>query len=377
MRRQPAFALALFAGLAAAAPALAQDEVYVRGQDKPVKANIKAESPGSVTVAARKDPIPAEDILDVIYEVTPAEVRINLYRIAWQAEKDSNDPSKDAKRKENLDEAVKKYEETLGKLGAGQAFARRHIEYKLALLKARQAQEEGGPLDDAVARLTAFKKKHADGWQIARALRLLARLQLEMDQPAEAEKTYLELASLKVGPQTQNDAELQAALVGLRAGKPKETLEKLNALLAKPPAKEFVPRVRIAVAEATTADGRSKEAVAMLRKLITEHPEPGLKAAAYNALGKSYFDAQQYKEARWEFLWVDVVYNQDREEHAKALYYLWKTFDKLGDAERAKEFRSALVNDRLFAVSEYQRRALSEKGEGKGGKAKDKDAGAS
>src|SRR5262249_26618625 len=100
------------------------------------------------------------------------------------------------------------------------------------------------------------------------------------------------------------------------------------------------------------------QAMEMLRQIIKETTDKSVKAVAYNALGEIYFQAAAYKEARWEFLHVDVLYNQDRNEHARALYYLSQTFDKLGDAERAKECRETLIGDRQFAGLEWQRRAL-------------------
>ncbi len=79
-----------------------------------------------------------------------------------------------------------------------------------------------------------------------------------------------------------------------------------------------------------------------MRQVIKDTSDKTLKAQAYNTLGVSYFNGEYLKEARWDFLWVDVVYNQDRAEHAKALYYLWKIFDKLDEKERAQECRDAL-----------------------------------
>jgi hypothetical protein len=66
----------------------------------------------------------------------------------------------------------------------------------------------------------------------------------------------------------------------------------------------------------------------------------------------------------WEFLWVDAVFNQDKAQHAKALYYLWQTFDKRGEAsdpDRAQQCRDALINDRQFNGTEYQRLAVQGK----------------
>ena len=98
----------------------------------------------------------------------------------------------------------------------------------------------------------------------------------------------------------------------------------------------------------------------MLRQVINEIGDKSLKAVAYNTLGQCYYDSDQLKEARWEFLWVDVVFNQDKSEHAKALYYLSKIFDQLNEPERAQDCRDALLQDRAFAGMEWQR--LAQKG---------------
>ncbi len=92
-----------------------------------------------------------------------------------------------------------------------------------------------------------------------------------------------------------------------------------------------------------------------------ETTDKDLKALAYNALGSYYYGKDQLKEARWEFLWVDVVYNQDQTEHAQALYYLFKIFDKLDQKDRAQECREALLGDRAFIGMEWQRLARNEK----------------
>ena len=84
------------------------------------------------------------------------------------------------------------------------------------------------------------------------------------------------------------------------------------------------------------------------------HRNREVKAVGHNTLGYCLYSQGQAKEALWEFLWVDVVYNQDRAEHAKALYHLWKIFSEQGNAERAQECREMLLNDRQFTGTEYQ-----------------------
>ena len=55
-----------------------------------------------------------------------------------------------------------------------------------------------------------------------------------------------------------------------------------------------------------------------------------------------------------------MLYNQDREEHARALYNLWKLFESVrADAQRSKECLKRL-KDKSLAGTEYQDRAIKE-----------------
>ena len=64
---------------------------------------------------------------------------------------------------------------------------------------------------------------------------------------------------------------------------------------------------------------------------------------------------EKLKAARWEFLWVDVIYNQDAREHAKALYYLFRIFSELGEEDRAQECAQALQAERYNGTSYQQK----------------------
>jgi tetratricopeptide (TPR) repeat protein len=208
----------------------------------------------------------------------------------------------------------------------------------------------------AIAKLSDFKNKHADSWQIAGCLKLLAQLQLEAKRYADAEQTYKELSGANVAEPIRQEAELSAAHVSLRAGKHELARKKLQELIAKlPKDSPFIARAHIAQAECLIAAKKPEEARKTLKQILKATGDKALKAAAYNALGESYAKAGMLKEARWEFLWVDVVYNQDRNEHAKALYYLWWIFSQLNEPERAQECLETLLNDTQFNGVEYQR----------------------
>ena len=64
---------------------------------------------------------------------------------------------------------------------------------------------------------------------------------------------------------------------------------------------------------------------------------------------------QKYREAMWDYLWVDTVYFADREQQAKALYHLAEVFDKLGDAVKSREAKERLLADARLKDTRYQK----------------------
>ncbi len=165
-------------------------------------------------ISGVKGLIPAEEIVDIIYEISSIDVRLNIYRPGVISEKDYYDPDskKEAKRKANLADAIKKYGETYAKVK--EKAAKRHLEYKIAVLTARQALDQNADLEPAIKRLSAFKVRHPNSWQFTACLELLGRLQVDAKQYQEAEETYLDLAQADVPEDTKQEAELWAAQVG-------------------------------------------------------------------------------------------------------------------------------------------------------------------
>lgn len=344
----------LFAGMAA----WAEEEIYIRGKEKAVKGVITKESAQGVSF---KDgtTFKAETIDDIVYEVNPIGVRLASYRPAVQAEKDSLDPAKSKDHKAKLDEAVKKYAEAAAKIA--EPTGKRHAEYKAAVMLARQLAEEGKAADPAITALKAFKTKHADSWQIGSALQLLGRLQLESKDFEGAKATFGELSQANVAEDLKQEAQLQVIYVGIRSGKTAEAQTALTAALQSfSKGSKHAVKAQVLQAELQLFAKKYDEATKLLRQVTKDTNDKELKALAYNSLGVCLYEQEDFKGARWEFLWVDVVYNQDKNEHAKALYYLWKVFEKLGDAEKAQDCREQLLNERAFAGTEWRARAQKE-----------------
>ncbi len=249
----PALVVMVFAGGAL----LRADEVYVRGKDKPIKGKIKSEDAKEVKVGL-KEIIPADQIVDIVYElstVTPFQ----KYKNAQRVEKESLDPAKEANRKVLLDEAVLLYTGLLPMLAANDRFAKRHGEYKIAMLKARQVQEDGASPKDALARLREFAKNHPTSWQITNVYETLGRMQMDAGDYAGAEKTYTKMADLVTLPEeTRMDARMLAVQAKLRAKKYDEArsdIAELQRGLDK--SSRFYVRTKVAEAECLVAQTAS------------------------------------------------------------------------------------------------------------------------
>ena len=67
-----------------------------------------------------------------------------------------------------------------------------------------------------------------------------------------------------------------------------------------------------------------------------------VRATAFSALGELYLIANKPREAMWEFLWVETVYNADKDEALKAMCRLVEVFKAQMDEERPKAYRERI-----------------------------------
>jgi tetratricopeptide (TPR) repeat protein len=234
----------------------------------------------------------------------------------------------------------------------------------MAKLLARQAEDDPGVTDAASAALTKFKTEHKDAWQLFLCNELLAKLQMDKKDYAGAQRTYEDLAKTPgISDDAKQEANIKIAQVLVQAKKYAEAEQRLVELVktVKPDSPQGV-RLQLALAESQAAADPEKALAAakQLENVLEKIPDADLKASAYNTLGDCYQKADRKKDALWDYLWVDVVYFQNRHEHARALYHLRKLFKDLKDEKRAKEFEDKLKGSQ-FAGLEYQKMLLNEK----------------
>ncbi|HMC63526.1 MAG TPA: tetratricopeptide repeat protein [Gemmataceae bacterium] len=331
----------------------------VRGQDRIIYTDrakkaeqlatgaIEEETPAKIVykVTAGRREIAAADIIDIEYQV-PGEARLE-YRRALNQQKSADKAATEAERTKLLNSAISTYKATLKSL-ASNKLAQRHVQFKIAQLTAQLAGDESSERDAAIAALETFKKQHPNGWQIVACCHWLARLQMQGQDYDGALKTYEDLAKTpNIAPEVQREAELLSARALTRAKRYAEAQKRLQAALKSLPRDDpQVDRVQVYLAECQARTGQFDVATKQLESIINKTTNNDLKALAYNTLGDCYLANERPRDAMWAYLWVDVVYHQDKQEHRKALEELAKIFERFKDENRAKEYRERLQKAR-------------------------------
>ena len=102
----------------------------------------------------------------------------------------------------------------------------------------------------------------------------------------------------------------------------------------------------------------AQQAEKQLKALLASGDDKTLKALAHNTLGDYYRKLKRDEDAFWEYLRVDTLYNEDRFEHARAMYHLIQLFREVKkDADRSDSYLERLTKDPRFAGLEYTKKA--------------------
>jgi tetratricopeptide (TPR) repeat protein len=332
--------------LAWTAGARGQDKViYVdrkTGKDETANGVIQEESPAGITIKQATKPqpqlIPALDVVEVDYK--PGDnVKGFQYKVPFGKEKEASKKKDVAERIKGLQEAQVEFD-NLAKLMAGNQFAFRYLQYRSALVVVQIARLDRNKRDAAIDALNAFRKQHSTGWETVPALKTLARLQEEKGDIPGARETYMALRST---PGISKELELESTLLVsdllLRAKKyedAEKTLSDAKALMREDDPQR--PLIVVHLCEAQLKQHKTQDIEKELQTAINNTADLNIRAVAHNTLGDYYREKKQDEEAFWQYLRVEVLYPQDREEHARALYWLSKLFESVKkDKSKASE----------------------------------------
>ena len=227
-------------------------------------------------------------------------------------------------------------------------FVRMEIEFlKTSITVAMALRGEVKTLPEAKAMLNNLlaNEQFIENYRYYEAVELQGDLAFSTGNYEEAESQFNVLAQLP-WPKTALNGSLRVAQSQLGLNKFQEALasfEKVeSSQLNDPEAQQSKLMARIGKASALAGIDRAEEGIAILEELIKQQSNDNhaLFAKLFNALGNCYLAAGNPKFAKHNFLHVDLIYYQDAEAHAEALYHLvnlWALENKVNFSNAARE----------------------------------------
>lgn len=241
----------------------------------------------------------------------------------------------------------------------GNERVKRNLEFRelIAATKAAELKDDAGFKTEApkvADRLAAFARANVKSWEVWPTSRIAARLYADLNQPEKASETLNALANITELPaELRIEARFTEADLLLRSSDPTRGKAAVTALAANkdlPAAGPQRDKLKLfelwANAPPAAAGAKPDAQLAKLQSAIDATGDPGVRAFGFNVKGELLLAAGFPRDAMWEFLQVDVVYNTDRDEVIKSTRRLIEIFDKVGDRERADMYRDKLRKSR-------------------------------
>jgi tetratricopeptide (TPR) repeat protein len=324
----------------------------VRGQDKVTYFDrktgkedtaigvIQTETPAAITIKVGTNThlIPAADVREVDYK-PPDSVKGFQYKVPFGLEKESLKKKDLQDRLKMLMDAQDEFDKLAKQVG-DRPIVQRYIQYRGALVHMQIARLDPTKRDAAIDAMKKFCVEQSTGWETVPSAKLLAQLQEEKGDLLGAKETY---DKLRLVPGVPKDTVLECTILvsnmQLRAKQYKEAEKTLNDAKALLPDDDPQrPLIVVHLCDAQLKQHKPQDVEKQLQTAINTTSEATIRAAAHNTLGDYYREMKQDEEAFWQYLRVEVLYPEDREEHARSLYWLSKLFESVKkDKGKAQE----------------------------------------
>ncbi|QVL32998.1 hypothetical protein KIH39_03525 [Telmatocola sphagniphila] len=289
-----------------------------------------------LTAGGKEVTIPANDLTKISYEL-PGTAKLDYGPIAI------------AEERQDFTKALEGYKGLQNRV-TGSERAKRFVDYKISVLTAILSNDNSSLLQPAIDLLKKFVSTNNSTWHTINAYKLLIALQLRANDATGALASVDSFSRLdKLPKELKQEAEFARVDVLFSTKKIREAKSKAEELAKSLASSDpLKAKLNLYVLASAADDPTSKMAdlAKQFEEQIAQSSDNSFKAVAYNVLGDCYNLKNQPREAMWSYLWVDVVYNQDRTEHLKALDRLVKLFDSesMKDADRAKLYKDKLTH---------------------------------
>lgn len=307
-----------------------------------------------------------ETSTELVLKTENEELRIPVYRI--EAVRYDKQPQemlniRNIENQNRYEDAVKGYEEILPQINPElQEFLHASVRYSIFKNLAAAGLVDSAKLKPAID----WYEKNAESLAATRhyypMTELAGQLYMAAEDYAKADEAFVKLKGA-TWPGYKEKSTLYQGLAALQRGKPVDAVlsfdDVLKSTVDSPVVREQKRIAKIAKADALVASNKPAEAEKLAREAIDELSQEdrvNYLARARNTLGDALAAQKREKEAVLDgYMWVHVLYNNDANEHARAVYNLAQLFDKIGYPDRAQQMAELLKVD--FGRSQWAKKA--------------------
>lgn len=337
-------------------PAATSDRVYYRdkkdGQIKEVDADLKATPAGYQIISSSDKKLLATVSPADLIRVIPAEIPgFDLKTIREPANLEA---------KKEWEKARLIHADMARKTSNAPERVRKYFEFRIAMTSAKAADDTAdetaaiAKAAEATKLLENFLTANKTGWEAWSAGSTLARLQASgvetlKDGDKQTERRTFQEASRTWGkvaraadltPDLRLEASLQEIDTRIRSRQFAEAKVLIDEAVKTAPAGPMKDRLAIfELAQKFGDNPNPDEGIKAIDAVLTKAKDPHVQATGYGMMGELYLNAGKPRDAMWQFLWVEVVHNQNRDEVLKALVRLSDSFRLQGDEDRARSYR--------------------------------------
>jgi hypothetical protein len=260
--------------------------------------------------------------------------------------------SEDKKTKADYTAARLGFMDMKKKAAAAPERTKRFLDFKLAQLTNRIADETGydekwqDVANEAAKGWTEFIAEYKTGYEVWAAARSATRLYTELNKYDDVARTWNRMTKKEVGLPADLllEAQMQEIDAQIRSKTGAATAQvAADALEKTAPAGTSKDKLAIySLAAKAIAGGDAASGVKAIEEKINATKDAGTRGVGFGMLGELYMAAGRPRDAMWAYLWVETVYNVDKDEAFKAMCRLVEVFQAQMDDDRVRMYQDKL-----------------------------------
>jgi hypothetical protein len=252
------------------------------------------------------------------------------------------------------------YIEMIQKAGGAPPKTKQFLAFKKAWLSTKILDESDDDewakqIDGVVKEWGDYQSDYKTGWEQWYAARTYARLNAELGKFRDIETMWKRTSAKEVElpVDLRLEANIQLIDAQIRGGGTgfAAAATAAEALMKSAPGVIAKDKLAIYARAGLVGETPSAEvlnaAVKDINDKIAASKEPIVRAVGFSMLGELYLAAKKPRDAMWAFLWVETVYNQDKDEVLKAMVRLKQCFKEQMDEDREKTYQDKIRRYRL------------------------------